>query len=259
MKHAFLWVPLACVTLAAAALGGCTHRGACCAPAASAKPSVVTVLGQGEVSRAPDLARVALGIQVTAPTVGEATRAANQRMAGVLAALKQSGIADKDLQTSNLSIGFERSYPQPAPNLGGPSVPGAPIAPTAAAGYYRVSNTVQVTVRALDRVGPVLDAAFAGGANDLDAISFGIDEAEALGAEARAKAVADAHRRAEALVKLANRKLGAIVSITDSPGGAPRPMPAGLRMTAAASEFGGAITPGEVTVAAQVEVAYRIE
>lgn len=252
MNHAAVWVRLAWVAAAGAAvaLGGCAHRDACCAPAASAgaRARIVTVVGQGEASRAPDLARVGLGVEVAGPTVAEATRAANQRIASLLAALKQSGIADKDLQTSNLSVRFERAQPQPAPGA----------APPAPAGHYQVTNTVQVTIRAIDRVGPVLDAAFAAGANDLGGLSFGLDKPEALQAEARAKAVADARSRAEALVRLTGHDLGEVVSITDGQDGGPR-VPMGMRMTMAASEFGGAITPGEVTVTAQIEVAYRIK
>jgi uncharacterized protein YggE len=253
MNHSAIWSRLAWVTgaIAAAALGGCAHRDACCARATpgGAPAHMVTVVGQGEVSHAPDLARVNLGVDVAASTVAEATRMANQRMASLLAALKQSGVADKDLQTSNLSIRFERTQDQPMPTAPRP----------APAGAYHVSNTVRATIRSIDRVGPVLDAAVAAGANELSGISFDIDKPEALQAEARAKAIADAHARAEALVKLAGRDLGEVLSITDSDAGAGRPMPVGLRMTTAMGEFSGAVTPGEVAVNARIEVAYRIK
>ena len=208
-----------------------------CSPAASqtgvmspseadAHTNVVTVLGKGEVSRKPDVARTTMGIAVAAPTVAEASRLANQQMTNLIAAIKKEGIADKDIQTANFSINFERSETPPVV-MSAPAKPGSagvPAAPPARAGQYRVSNTVRVTIRDLEKAGRLLDAAVAAGANEVWGISFEIDKPEALEAEAREKAAQNARARAEALAKTQGRTLGEVVSVSENVGGGGRPM-----------------------------------
>src|SRR5262245_61289308 len=73
----------------------------------------LSVSGQGEAKGAPDIAKANLGVEVRAQTAEQATADINARMSAVIAALKQAGIADKDLRTNNLSIGFEQEQPPP--------------------------------------------------------------------------------------------------------------------------------------------------
>lgn len=75
----------------------------------------ITVVGRSEVSSKPDVARANIGVEVAAPTVGEAMNQARDRMNGLMEALKRLGIAEKDIRTSNFSIHFERSYQEPMP------------------------------------------------------------------------------------------------------------------------------------------------
>lgn len=257
-------------------LTGCTSQIASPpASAADAQTNTVTVLGRGEVTHKPDIARATVGIEVSAPTVVEASRSAAQRMTELIAALKKTGIADKDIQTSNYSINFERVYPQPQPapmalpalapaGKSTPAAKGAAVAsppapppPAEPAGLYRVSNTVSITVRELDKVGSVLDAAVAAGANSVWGISFGLDKPEALEPEARAKAVADARARAESLAKLAGRTLGDVVSVSEIiRGGGGVPMFSSA-MAKSGSYDATPVELGEVAVSTQVEVVYR--
>ncbi|MBX3264684.1 MAG: SIMPL domain-containing protein [Labilithrix sp.] len=249
--------------------------GAGCAPATSpaaaaseadVRANVVVVLGKGEVSRKPDVARTTMGISATAPTVAEASRLANQQMAHLIAAIKKEGIADKDVQTANYSINFERIEPPHvfASPAAPPSRPGAAPAPAPApsapprAGQYRVSNTVRVTVRDIDKAGKLLDAAVAAGANEVWGITFEIDKPEALEAEAREKAAANARERAEALARTQGRKLGEVVSVSENVGGGARPMPYAAVQSADMARFDTPVAPGEIAVSAQLEVVYRL-
>jgi len=233
---------------------------------ADARTNVVVVRGKGEVSRKPDVARTTIGIAVTAPTVAEASRMANQQMSNLIGAIKKEGVADKDIQTANFSINFERIDPvhaMPAPMMGGPARPGAPAAPAAPPapparmGQYRVSNTVRVTIRDLEKAGRLLDAAVAAGANEVWGISFEIDKPEALEAEAREKAAQDARARAEALAKTQGRTLGDVVSVSENLSGGDRPVPY-MAKSAELASFDTPIAPGEVAVSMQLEVVYRL-
>lgn len=263
-------VSLAVLGVSAPLVSGCTPQVVVQpAPAAAPNANTVTVVGSGEVLHKPDIARASIGVEVTAPTVAEATRNANQRMTELVAALEKMGVADKDIQTSNFSINFERAYPpvpQPMPQPAAPP-PGKPVsgprtapaaapaaAPAEPAGFYRVSNTVTLTIREIDKLGQVLDGAVAAGANNVWGVSFGLDKPEALEPEARAKAVADARARAEALAKLAGRTLGEVVSVSEVVRGGNYPVP--MAQLAKASFEGVPIEAGQVAVSSQVEIVY---
>lgn len=268
-QRSSLGLALAAGTLALSAGTGCT-RVIVTPSTVEARTDIVTVSGRGEVSRAPDIAHTSLGVEVTAPTVEAASRLANAKMNEVFAALEKAGVEKKDIQTSNLNIGFERSYPppapapaptpRPAPKGSEGSAEAAPASPGSEqrAGLYRVTNMVQLTIRDLDKVGTILDAAVAAGANAAYGISFGIEDPKPLLVEAREKAMEDARAQAEQLSRLAGQSLGDVVSITEEFGGGPiRPMMM-ARMAMDESYGGGApVSAGEVRVTSQVQVIYR--
>jgi uncharacterized protein len=236
-----------------------------CAPAVQAAPAAageavsrsITVVGQGEVKAKPDIATVNLGVEVTAPTVSEAMTEANAHMKTILAAMKSLGIADKDVQTSNFSINFERSNPNvplASETTSGAKTEGAQTP----AGFYRVNNMIQVTIRDLDKVGDVLDAAVEAGANNVWGVSFGLDDTDALEVQAREKAVQDARARAESLAKLNNVTVGDVVSISEVIGGSPSPVYAEAASFRGLGGGGAPVEPGELTFTTQIQIIYGI-
>jgi len=283
-----------------------------CAPAVTVVASraadpqfhTITVLGQGEASARPDLARASLGVEVIAPSVADASSQAAARMNQVLAALKRAGIADKDIRTSNFSVSREQQpdygtpmpgpMPEPMPEMQAPPAPPPPPAsggrapkgkpaspppialpqmppmmqpmpsmpymPPRQAEVYRVSNTVDVKIRDLAKVGPVLDAAMAAGANNIFGVHFEVDVPDALYAQARTKAAADARTKAEALAKLQGVTLAGVVSINETMGGGmPYPMPMMASKAMFDSGGGTPASPGEVALTAQVQVVYALK
>jgi uncharacterized protein YggE len=206
----------------------------------------ITVVGQGQVRVEPDIARVSIGVETSAETVGEAVEANEAQMEAILGALENLGIADKDIQTMNYSIQLDR-YPEPAPMVEG-SEGTQPL--------YRVSNMVNVTIRDLDKVGDVLDAVIEAGANNIWGVSFSLDDPEAAQVDARANAIADALSRAEALAELSGVELGPVMAISEVVGGAGSPM---LAVTVERAASGaGSISPGELEIGYQVQVTYFI-
>ncbi len=229
---------LLAVSLAGAALvaSGC-RPGPLAAQGSPASTRSITVSGRGSVSGKPDLALVSLGVETYAATVGEASQQNNAKMAAVMAKLKELGIADKDIQTSNFNISFDRQGPDPSN------------------GQYRVSNMVQLKVRNPEQAGSLIDAMVKAGANQVWGVSFTIEDQAALEAQARAKAVEDARQRGDALAKLESVQLGQVLTINE--GGAMGPA------FAAGAAYGkGAdtsISPGEVEVSYQVQVTFAIQ
>jgi len=210
----------------------------------------ITVQGSGEVRVRPDIGIVTLGVQTQGP---DSTKAAaeNATLADrVIAAVRGSGVAEKDVQTSGYSISPQYDY-RPQQQGKQPILTG-----------YQVSNTVRVTVRKIADVGKVLDAGIKAGASVAGGISFDLDEPTAAQArdEATKKAVADAIHKAKVIADAAGVTQTKLVSISEGAVVVPRPRFDGAvrmrAMTAEAQET--PVAAGEMTVSAEVSVRYAI-
>ncbi|MCB2151732.1 MAG: SIMPL domain-containing protein [Rhodobacteraceae bacterium] len=206
---------------------------------------VISVTGEGSIEAPPDMATISLGVTTTGNTASEALDANSAALSAVLARLTAAGIAERDVQTSGLSLGPVYDYASSG-ERGGPVLTG-----------FQASNMVTARVRVLDDLGVLLDAAVGEGANTVNGVYFGLadsaDEADA----ARLAAMADARRKATLLAEAAGLTLGRIVSIGE--GGTAMPMAA---MGGVAFERAAAPVPvaaGELTVSASVAVVWELE
>lgn len=208
---------------------------------ADAPPPTISVTGEATISTPPDLAQIEAGVTTDAKTAREASEANNAAMSKVLAALKSAGIAEKDYQTSRLSL--QPQYTNP--NRSGPSVLSG----------YRATNRVTVKLRDISKIAGVIDAVTAAGANDIGGINFAVSNASKLLDDARAEAVADARRKAEIFAKAAGVSLGAPISISEH-GSA---VPVLYRRAAAPMAAEAAIAPGEETLRVTVGISWEIK
>lgn len=209
----------------------------------------ITVTGEAEISVAPDVAETSAGVTTEAKTVREASEANAQAMTAVIAALKQAGLGDKDIQTGHISV-------QPVYNNTQSKKEGRPDEPRIVG--YRVGNQVRLKVRNLARLGEVLDQAIAAGATDVFGVSFTVSEASKALDAARAAAIADAKRKADIYAKAAGAQVGRPIDISEA-NAAPRPM---ARFAAsAANRAMAAPTPvaaGENTLHISLSVTYEL-
>ncbi len=123
---------------------------------------------------------------------------------------------------------------------------------------YQVSNSVTARLRALDKIGMVLDAAVKAGANQIQGITFDVAKADELADEAREDAFANARRKAELYAKAAGAKLGDVLSIREAKGDGPQPGPRVMRMEAAKADA-VPVETGEQTLHVEVEVTWALE
>jgi uncharacterized protein YggE len=205
----------------------------------------ITVVGEGDVRIRPDIATTNVGVEVVADSVRAASDQQADIMNAVMEALRAQGVADQDMQTSGYSVWVERPY--------GPEGPQPDAQP-----LYHVTNQVAVTIRDLDNIGPVLDAAIEAGANNIFGISFQVSDPSTLMAEARQEAVEDAQTKAAELAGLANVQVGSVISISEIIAGGPIPL---FNAPAAEGLGGGAgpISPGELEMKVQLQVTYAIQ
>jgi uncharacterized protein YggE len=208
------------------------------------RETTLAISAEGRVTRAPDIATLSAGVQVEGPTAQEALAAQARLMTGVMTALREAGIADRDIQTSGLSLNPQYQYRDNQP----PRVSG-----------YMASNQVTVRVRDLAKVGETVDALVNKGGNTLNGISFGLDDPRAALDEARAEAMTTALARAELYAKAAGLKVKRIITITEGGGYTPAPP---VMYAARMMESADASTPvsaGEVDLSISVNVTFELE
>lgn len=202
----------------------------------------ITVVGEGDVEVQPDLANVSLGVTTEAETASAALAENNQRMAQLLKTLRGLNIPDKHVQTSNFNVNPKQSYDRDRREP--PKIVG-----------YTVTNQVSVKVLEVSRLGAILDAVVQAGGNRVQGVGFSLAEPKPHMDQARRKAVADAHDRAQLYAGAAGVKLGAPLLIQEQSASVPR-LFLGTEVRAAAAEV--PIAQGEQTLSARVTVTYAI-
>lgn len=212
------------------------------AMAQSAPPSI-SVSGEASISVPPDIAEIDAGVTTEAKTARDAVEANNAQMGKVLLALKGAGVAERDYQTSRLSLTPQTSTRTPTSQT--PQIVG-----------YTARNRVSIRLRDVTKVASVIDTLIAAGVNDMGGISFSVSNASKLLDDARAEAIADAKRKAEIYAKAANVTLGNAISITED-GGAPAPIFRNKFSVGAPAS--APVAQGEETLRIAVSVSYEIK
>jgi hypothetical protein len=196
----------------------------------------------GEVTRVPDVAIISAGVVSRSASASGALQDTANRMSQVLAALKRAGVADRDIQTSNVSLNPEYRYPEnQSPQLVG----------------YTASNNVTVRFRDISSSGKILDALVAVGANQINGPTLTVDKPESALDEARAKAVAIGRARAELYAHSLGLRVVRIVSVNESGGYAvPPPVP---MMMAQARKADTSIEAGEQKLQVNVAMTFELQ
>ena len=197
------------------------------------------------VTRAPDRAVVSLAVETLATTARAATRANADAMAAVLEALEALDIPSSSVHTRAISLSprYERPSSGEEPTITG----------------YQAVNHVTVPVDDTDRVGPVVDAAVAAGANRVTGIRFELSDPESAYHDALEQAIAMARREAETAAAALGETLGPALHVAT--GGVDAPAPEGPVMESMMMRAQGAPTPvqpGDIEVRATVRITYRL-
>ena len=207
-------------------------------------PRIISLSGHGEVRATPDLAYVTSGVVTQGATAAEALAANSKAMTDLFAALKESGIEDREVQTSNFSVQprYDFSNNQ-APKMVG----------------YDVSNNVTVTLRKVDTLGTLLDRMVQSGSNQISGISFDVSKPEDAMDEARKLATEDATRKAKVYAKAMGIELGNVMQVSEGSAAQP-PMPM-VRSTMMKADAAPPVpmAAGEQTLAVDVNVIWEIK
>jgi uncharacterized protein YggE len=203
------------------------------------------ITATGEVIRVPDVEIINAGVVTKSATAGAAMQEAAARMQRVRSALKAAGVADRDIQTSNISLNPDYRYVNNEP----PVITG-----------YQASNQVSVRFREIANAGRILDALVKEGANQISGPSLVVDKPEAALDEARAKGIAAGRARAELYARSMGLRVVRIVSVSESGGYAPPPpMPPMVMARMAAQESDTRIDAGEQKLQINLSMTFELQ
>lgn len=203
----------------------------------------ITVTGEGSVFAVPDMALISMGASAEADTAKRAMDQTSAITSAILNQLTDTGVAERDIQTSDLNLmplWSNRTSSENRPKIEG----------------YQASSRVTVRVRDLDALGGILDAVLSDGANQLGGLQFLVSDPEPLLNEARVKAVADARARAELFAAAAGVQLGPLLSLNEGGAQMPRPEMMGMARMADAEV---PVARGEAELRASVTLVYQIQ
>jgi uncharacterized protein YggE len=197
----------------------------------------------GEVTRVPDVAVISAGVVTKSSTAQAALQQAAARLERVRAALKSAGVADRDIQTSNINLEPQYVYENNQP----PRLTG-----------YSATNQLSIRFRDIANAGKILDALVAQGANTINGPNLTIDHPEAALDEARARAVAAGRARAELYARSLGLRVVRIVAVSESGGYAvPPPMPMAVQRMSANAET--KIDPGEQKLEVNLAMVFELQ
>jgi uncharacterized protein YggE len=216
-------------------------------PAAPARvapsPATLTVTGEGSASGAPDLAVVAAGVETMARSPQAAVDAQTTAANALLKAVRQQGVAERDIRTENVSLNPVYDYTDGTSRLKG----------------YQAAQSFSVKVREVRRTGAVIQAITdaTGEAGRITSVAFDVTDPAPLQARARQAAHDDAHAKALQYARLSGHRLGRLVSLSEDAVGYPRPVAAAADAPGAGS--GMPVAPGVIRATATVTAVYELD
>lgn len=193
----------------------------------------IAVNGHGEIQVAPDMATITVGVQTHDSSAQAALSSNASRMNAVIAAVEAQGVPATHVQTSDLSLWYDSQKDQ-----------------------YVVNHSLSVRSDAPDKVGNILDAAVAAGANMSWGVSFGLKDQNAAEAQALGVAVSNARTRTQAIAGALGVSISGVGSASEATYNVVNPQPYLARAAAAAPSNATPVQTGQLTVSADIRVVY---
>lgn len=210
-------------------------------------PEQITVSGTGKFFAKPDVALVSLGVHSESAKSQDAVNQGNKIMAGIIKAIKESGVDEKDAQTTAYNLMPNYDYTEMGRVFRG----------------YSLDQRVNVKIRDFSKISEVLDKAVANGANDVGDLRFTLDDPETAKAEARAKAIEQAKAKAESIFTQSGLKIGKLVNIYEDAGtcgygGCPSMPPIGGMEIMRDASVAPQIESGQLEFTVNVSLVYQV-
>jgi uncharacterized protein YggE len=200
----------------------------------------VTVTGEAKTTQKNQIASFNAGVNVIKTNKDEAVTEVNQKMDALIKAVKSFGIAETDIKTQNMSVYQQQDPSQPKVN-----------------GNWSVNNSVEITLRNIDKVNELTDLLNKSGANNVYGPNFRIDDTNSIEKTLYDAAIQDAKDKATLIAKASGRKLGKVIVVNDG-GTVSNIYPMYNSLKTADGMGGGAVSePGSATVSKTLTVSFE--
>jgi len=207
------------------------------------KATTLNLSATGEICVAPNMASINLGVLTEGNTAAEALAANATRMTLVMATLKKAAFAEKDIQTSNLSVNPQYRYVEnQAPVLIG----------------YQVSNQVTVVVRDLKKLGAAVDATVNAGANQVNSISLGLSDPSAAENAAREGAVRALTAKADLYARATGYRILRLITLSEGGSDSPQPVPMVAMAMRSEAKGSSPVSGGDLSVRMDITGVYEL-
>lgn len=207
----------------------------------------IAIDGYGKVTASPDVARIDLGVYSEGVDVQKTQTDNTEKINAIVNAIKKLDVKSEDVQTSNYSINPKFNWDNGRQTLIG----------------YTVSQNVTVKVRDLKKVGDILTKAGELGANQVNGVTFNIDDPSKLKQQARKKAIEDARDKADELAKALGLNVVRVVNFLESSDRMGYPIPM-MATSEAVGKGGGTVSvpdiqSGSLDIVSNVSVTFEIQ
>ncbi|MBI4160270.1 SIMPL domain-containing protein [Candidatus Wolfebacteria bacterium] len=220
---------------------------------------VFTVSAEGKVTAAPDTAQISFSVVTEGREPENVAEENNKKMNRAIAFLKESGVREGDMRTTQYHLASRYSiepppiYPdgRPVPNARKPILLG-----------YTLTQSVSVKIRNIDkeisRVGEIIGGLPGTGVNQTGEISFIVDDEERYLADARMLAIDKAKAKAEKMAKASGIRMGRIITMGEIMGIVPFYASSYSGLRSAMESSAPSIEPGTRELTVQVSITYEI-
>jgi uncharacterized protein len=242
--------------------------------------STIVVSGTGDAYAIPDIATFSFSVTESDKTMKQAQDKANQKINDALAAVRASGIADKDIQTTGYNVYPKYDYqsavcPRPVATPMVLSPDGTVSSGGASSGVaiycppgkqvltgYEVDQTITVKVRDTSKVGDLVTKVGSLAVSNISGIEFSVDNREQYVAQARTQAITEAKAKAKELAKELGVRLGSIISYNEN-GSSPIYYGMGVKSldmsTSSAAPAVAELPTGQNKITSDVSITYEIK
>jgi len=209
-------------------------------------PQEISVSGQGKIYAKPDVAVLVLGVESKGAKISDIVKDNTAKMNKIINDVKNLGVEEKDIQTTQYSITPEYNWTERAGRI--------------FIGYV-LNQQITLKIRDFEKIGSILDKATADGANTIGDLQFTIDDPEQVRAQARAKAIEQAKEKAKTLASQSGLRIVKLLNVSEGYVSTPQPMyekamGAGVvSLPSAVPE----IQPGQMEIDSTVTLTYRVE
>lgn len=205
--------------------------------------STLNVAGEGKVTVKPDMALINMGVRTESKDAKAAQTQNAQKMEAVVKKLKALGISEDNIKTVEYSIIPQYDYSEGKSTFTG----------------YQVNNIINVTVKDTSKLGDIIDQTAQAGANQMNNVSFTVNESDKYYNDAVSKAIAQAKVKANVMADAAGVKIKSIIDVSEAVNG-PQPVyDLALAKEDAAATGATPVMSGQLEIIANVTVSFEIQ